>query len=1273
VFRRANLPFLLVAVVIVLNAWALAAELSNGRFDLNDSIFHYTMADRMVQAVERGENPLDSWVSEWTFGYPVSRTYQPLGHLIVAAVHLISAKTISVFTVFVWFRYLLIVLLPLTVYVSGRWLQLDSRTAAAAAMLSPLISTNGLFGIEYGSYLWRGNGLFTQAVAMHLMLLAIGLAFKGIRVSGKYVLASMVLGLTFLAHFAYGYMGALSVCLFAAIPGAATLPKRLFRLAATGVAAFSVSAFVLLPALMDSAWVNHSRWEPAWKWDSFGGAAVLKAAVTGGLMDYGRLPVLSLLSLLGAVVCFARARAKGSKDSHLTVLLTVSVFWVVLFFGKPTRGVLYSLIGPADLQLHRFSGAVHMFLLFLAGIGLVRIWDFTAGRRVPFGAALAGLATLILIAPAVAERWEFLAKNKEWGAANLAAWRAEESSVETVLTKLKDSPGRVYPGLAAGWGKNFRVGDVPLYGILSTHHIPAVGFLYHAMALTSDVMVLFDERVPAQYRLFNISTVLSDAAWKWKPAASSSSEQVGRFQIAKIAGGGYFDVVHVPFAVVANKQNAYDTSSVWLKSEWVGKQAHILLDFRDDAPPKMPRLTLGQPLPRMGNISPPGSVQHEANQSQTYEADLDVREPAYVLFKMTYHPNWHAYVDGALQSTSVLTPGFIGVPVTAGPHHIRMRYEPTGFKNLLLVIAGLSTGLLLIVRRTAVLDRLEQGVTSKLDRLIAAPGFGYSPIVAAAGIVLLSLPVCLPLFTAGLPSGHDTYTYHPRLVEFHENVAHGILLPRWAPDLESGAGQPLFLFTPPVLFYVAELWRLLGATFVTALNLAAIVIVLASALAMFLLGDFYFGRKAAWLGAAAYVYAPYFLVDLYVRHALAEFAAFPFYPLTLYGFGRYARDGDARFLFLGSASYAGLVMSHNQSALLFSPVLLAFIGFLAWNKRSIHLLARLGGGIICAFGLSACVWLPILAEMRFVHIERSIQGYLNYAGHFVYLPQFLSPTWGYGQSAAGPRDGMSFSLGWGHVVLLLAAATMLSKTKHGENRRLLRFWVGTLAVLIALMTSASVWFWDNLPLLKQVQFPWRLLAPASLCVALLVSMFGLALQSKIRNQTLWFWIAMGLIVLPNLSHIGPERYFQIDSRQWSPRYLAQSGFETTTSYEFEPRWVKNRSGYAADKIHVITGQASISAPVYSPTRWSAEIDAASDSYLGAALLYFPGWTVSVDEHEIAGETLDNGRIGFHVPAGRHQVSLELKRTRVRFLAELMSLGFLIALVILGKRMRRRKS
>src|SRR5690242_12530617 len=150
--RERVISIALLALVVMAHSIALWPETAISRVDLNDNVFHYTLVERIVEAVQQGQNPLDCWSPEWSLGFPVLRVYQPLAHLLVAAAWFALGKTVSLMTVFVWVRFLSVALLPLTFYAAARLLGLSRLTAAAAAMLSPLVSTDFLYGIEYGSY-----------------------------------------------------------------------------------------------------------------------------------------------------------------------------------------------------------------------------------------------------------------------------------------------------------------------------------------------------------------------------------------------------------------------------------------------------------------------------------------------------------------------------------------------------------------------------------------------------------------------------------------------------------------------------------------------------------------------------------------------------------------------------------------------------------------------------------------------------------------------------------------------------------------------------------------------------------------------------------------------------------------------------------------------------------------------------------------------------------------------------------------------------------------
>jgi hypothetical protein len=68
----------------------------------------------------------------------VLRTYQPLAHAVVALVYFALGKSVALMKVFVWVRFLSVVLLPLSFFAAARLMGLRPITAAAAAMLALL-------------------------------------------------------------------------------------------------------------------------------------------------------------------------------------------------------------------------------------------------------------------------------------------------------------------------------------------------------------------------------------------------------------------------------------------------------------------------------------------------------------------------------------------------------------------------------------------------------------------------------------------------------------------------------------------------------------------------------------------------------------------------------------------------------------------------------------------------------------------------------------------------------------------------------------------------------------------------------------------------------------------------------------------------------------------------------------------------------------------------------------------------------------------------------
>ena len=385
-------------------------------------------------------------------------------------------------------------------------------------------------------------------------------------------------------------------------------------------------------------------------------------------------------------------------------------------------------------------------------------------------------------------------------------------------------------------------------------------------------------------------------------------------------------------------------------------------------------------------------------------------------------------------------------------------------------------------------------------------------------LLALSLFALAPLLSPGyFFNAHDADHSVFFLVEFDRAIRDGILWPRWGPDHAMGYGYPIWIVYAPLAYFVAEGFHLLGLGLTAAVKATFALSFLFGGWGMFVLLRRWFGRNALGLAAALvggliYVYAPYHLLTIYVRAAFAEFCAMAWFPWVLLAFSDLVdstgdRNRSLRSVALAALALAGLVLTHTGTILIFTPLLAVYLGF-ALVRRAFRL-ARprkeesassdrawwrdLGGSILrlvaagaLAGGLAAIFLLPAVAEQRFVSQEFWLGNTYNYQRHFVFPSQFLDTFWGYGYSddPTGPNDGMSFQLGVIGVGLALTAAAA-GLRRRAPQRSTTAFFLAALLAILFMMTPLARPLWDAVGLLAVLQFPWRMLSIASLCLAVL--------------------------------------------------------------------------------------------------------------------------------------------------------------------------------------------
>ena len=504
--REGVLAWGFVAVSVAFNAWYLLPEATVNAAKLNDGVLHTLLLQRMIVAIRAGQDPTDPWFAPVTTGYPVFHYYQHLPYvvpaLIGAAFDNIDAASLLNST-----SYLLLCAFPVSVYWSMRRFDFPRITAGSGALLAPLLSTNYLFGFDDNSYVWFGFGMYTQLWGMVLLGPALAQSYRTLRDGGGYFWSVLLVAAVILSHLVLGYITLVSLVAFIFLrPSWRDVGLRARRLLLLVGLTALVTSYFIVPVLRDNAYLNRSVFEESSKYDAFGYEWTMRALIGGRLFDYGRWPILTILIGAGLAVCVIRW-----KEERYRIPAVFAALWLLMYFGRPTWGVLIGLVTlNTDFYLHRLIAGVHLGGILLMAIGFAIPWQWALRRRRAAFLLAPAAITVLLLLPVYKERRDYLSSNEQFMTASDAAYDRQKADIDALEARLREEPpGRVYAGLRANWGNDYRVGEVPMSALLNSDGFDMVGYLFIPFSVNSDIQALFDDQNPQHYDLFNVRYVVA--------------------------------------------------------------------------------------------------------------------------------------------------------------------------------------------------------------------------------------------------------------------------------------------------------------------------------------------------------------------------------------------------------------------------------------------------------------------------------------------------------------------------------------------------------------------------------------------------------------------------------------------------------------------------------------------------------------------------------------------------------------------------------------------
>ena len=561
---------------------------------------------------------------------------------------------------------------------------------------------------------------------------------------------------------------------------------------------------------------------------------------------------------------------------------------------------------------------------------------------------------------------------------------------------------------------------------------------------------------------------------------------------------------------------------------------------------------------------------------------------------------------------------------------------------------------------------------------------GPAAILAAAGVAVA------PQLLRGGSCGHD-FDFH--LVSWFDALRswqQGTFYPHWSPSPNYGAGEPRFVFYPPLTWMLgAALGAVMQWQYVEA---ALTYLMLAAAgLATYALARQALERGPATVAGCAALFSGYSLFNAYERSAFGELTGGFWIPLLLLFALRDARpetttlrrvlDGSTVWLAL---TIAGAWLSDVPLGVLACYLLAAVALGAAWLRRSWAPVIRAAAATAVGLALTGVYLLPAIAE----------QSWVNVAGATDDPGTRVETSWMFARHADPNLDLHDVELFRvsviGATMLALALACMLIAWKRRRLTKERAWWVVLAAIpvtVLFLQLPISLPVWHFVPKLRMLQFPWRWYVAVQAPMAIFLGAAVWVHRTWLRRL---LYAAVGCAAFAAMLVAGLNMYqtCYAEDTVWSMHnvYVAGTGFEG--SDEYEPQFADNELLATGLPEACLTATATTklgegsagTTPEWTPEQRSClaifrvthpgnpaaehlRVDAEMPraGFVVLRLRSYPAWRVVLNGAELAGlPEREDGLLAVPVPQGPVHLSVDWETTRAMRLGQLLSLAALAA-------------
>jgi hypothetical protein len=520
-------------------------------------------------------------------------------------------------------------------------------------------------------------------------------------------------------------------------------------------------------------------------------------------------------------------------------------------------------------------------------------------------------------------------------------------------------------------------------------------------------------------------------------------------------------------------------------------------------------------------------------------------------------------------------------------------------------------------------------------------------------IPLAAFVAIAPLLIHGCSCGHDFDFHIPSWFEAARQFTHGNLHPHWAYTPAWNAGEPRFVFYPPLSWTIGGLLGLLLPWTWTPILYTWLVLT-ASGLALRRLARDYTTPSAALIAATVYTVNPYMLFTAYERTAYAELLAAAWIPMLLHAILRkqvtipriaipiallWLTNAPAAVmscyvlalltlirLATNSSSQFLRVASNDTSAT--SPGA-PYLDSEMWVSRAnaiaradaetttsasqtpIQIAINSAAGTVLGLGLAAFYIIPAAYERRYIQIAMAIIPNMRIEDNFLFH-----------HTGDVPHDQVLHTASIIAVLLIAATGIVIllstlpiQRSSAARPERTVQPLLTSLTILTIvialLLTPITAFIWTHAPELAFLQFPWRLIAILASVLALAIALALPKLNLKPIPITALAFVIAAILTYPAYAIFhqvcDPEDTIQ------SRLNLFDSNHGTEPTDEYTPTTADNDSLAQTNPGWWLSTDPNAKAPVNeppAPVPTHFAFKATQPGYLVLNLRDYPSWLVS---------------------------------------------------------------